>query len=67
MPAKASFNPKKIRNQKRAIGAIAITLLLLFTVLYFLGRISFLVWILADLVTAALANLLLRRIGRTPV
>ena len=67
MPAKVPFNPEKIRNQKRAIGVIAITLLLLFTVLAFLGWISFIVWVLADLVVAAVANLLLRRVGRTPI
>jgi len=67
MPAKASFNPEKTHNQKRAIGAIAVMLLLIFTVLYCLGWISFLVWILADLVTAVVANLLLRRIGRLPI
>ncbi len=67
MPAKVSFNPEKIRNQKRTIGAIAIALLLIFTVLAFLGWISFIVWVLADLVVAALANLLLRRVGRTPL
>jgi len=65
MPAKASFDPEKIRNQKRAIGIVAIALLLLFTVIAFLGWISFFVWVLADLVVAAVANLLLRRVGRT--
>jgi hypothetical protein len=67
MPVKVSFNPEKIRNQKRAIGAIAIALLLLFTVMALLGWISYIVWVLADLVVAAVANLLLRRVGRSPV
>lgn len=67
MPAKAPFNPEKIRNKKRVIGAIAIALLLVFTVLAFLGWISFIVWVLADLVVAAIANLLFRRVGRTPI
>ena len=67
MPAKVSFNPEKIRNQKRAIGVIAIALLLLFTVMALLGWISYIVWVLADLVVAAVANLLLRRVGRSPV
>ncbi len=67
MPAKVSFNPEKIRNQKRAIGVIAIALLLLFTVMSLLGWISYIVWVLADLVVAAVANLLLRRVGRSPV
>jgi len=67
MPAKVSFNPEKIRNKKRAIGVIAIALLLLFTVMALLGWISYIVWVLADLVVAAVANLLLRRVGRSPV
>jgi hypothetical protein len=67
MPGKVSFNPEKIRNRKRAIGAIAIALLLLFTVMALLGWISFIVWVLADLVVAGVANLLLRRVGRSPV
>jgi len=67
MPVKVSFNPEKIRNQKRAIGVIAIALLLLFTVMALLGWISYIVWVLADLVVAAVANLLLRRVGRSPV
>jgi nitrate reductase NapE component len=67
MPTRVPFNPEKIRNQKRAIGVIAIALLLLFTVIAFLGWISFIVWVLADLVVAAVANLLLRRVGRSPI
>ena len=64
MPAKTNFNPEKIRRRKRTIGIIAITLLLLFTVLALLQVISFIVWVLADLVVAGIANLLLRRVGR---
>jgi len=67
MPAKVPFNPEKIRNQKRAIGVIAIALLLLFTVMALLGWISYIVWVLADLVVAGVANLLFRRVGRSPV
>jgi hypothetical protein len=64
MPAKTNFNPEKIRQRKRTIGVIAIALLLLFTVLAFLQVISFIVWVLADLVVAGIANLLLRRVAR---
>lgn len=55
---------ENVRNKKRAVGVVAIALLLLFTALAFLGYIPFLVWIIADLVVAGIANLLLRRIGR---
>jgi nitrate reductase NapE component len=64
---KTDQNPEKIRNQKRAIGIIAIALLLVFTILAFLGQISFIVWVLADLIVAAIANLFLRRVGSRPL
>jgi nitrate reductase NapE component len=67
LPSKANYNPEKIRNQKRAIGIIAIALLILFTILAFLGQISFIVWVLADLVVAAVANLFLKRVGSRPL
>jgi cell division septal protein FtsQ len=63
MPA-SEYSSEKTRNKKRAIGAIAIMLLLFFTVLAFLGYIPFIIWIVADLVVAGIANLLLRRVGR---
>ncbi len=55
---------QKVRQTKRAIGAIAIALLLLFTVLALLGYIDFLVWIILDLVVALVANLLFRRLNK---
>ena len=64
MAPKTNVNPEKIRRRKRTIGIIAITLLLLFTVLAILQVISFIVWVLADLVVAGIANFLLRRVGR---
>lgn len=67
MPAKTGFNPEKIRQRKRAIGIIAVTLLLVITVLAILLHTNFVVWVLADLVVAGVANLLLRRVGRMPL
>jgi hypothetical protein len=67
MPAKKSLNPEKINQRKRTIGVIAITLLLVITGLAILMHISFLVWVVADLVVAAVANLLLRKVGKTPL
>ena len=64
MPAATNLAPDELRRRKRTIGLIAIALLLLFTVLALLGVISFIVWILADLAVALIANLLLRRVGR---
>ena len=63
MPA-TNLSPEKLRRRKRTIGIIAIALLLLFTVLALLGVISLIVWVLADLAVALIANLLLRRVGR---
>ena len=63
MPS-TELSPEKIRQRKRTIGIIAIALLLLFTVLALLGFISLIVWVLADLAVALIANLLLRRVGR---
>jgi hypothetical protein len=65
MPAKKSLNTEKINQRKRTIGVIAITLLLVITGLAIFMHISFLVWVVADLVVAAVANLLLRRVGKT--
>jgi hypothetical protein len=66
MPAKNSFNPQKIRRRKIAVGIIAVALLLVFTVLAILQFITFIEWVLGDLVVAGVANLLFKGIGRTP-
>jgi hypothetical protein len=52
---------------KRLIGAVAVALLLVFTVLAFLGYLPFLLWIALALMTWGAANLLLRRVGRKPL
>lgn len=67
MAPKTNVNLEKIRQRKRTIGVIAIILLLIITVLAIFLHISFLVWVVADLAVAAVANLLLRRVGRMPL
>jgi hypothetical protein len=67
MAPKTNVNLEKIRQRKRTIGVIAITLLLTITVLAIFLHISFLVWVVADLAVAAVANWLLRRVGRMPL
>jgi hypothetical protein len=57
-------NSRSVRRKKNAVGVVAIALLLFFTVLAFAGTLSFMEWIVADLVVAVVANLILRRIGR---
>jgi hypothetical protein len=67
MAPKTTVNFERIRQRKRTIGAIAIILLLTITVLAIFLHISYLVWVVADLAVAAVANLLLRRVGRMPL
>jgi hypothetical protein len=67
MAPKTNVNLEKIRQRKRTIGIIAVVLLLIITVLAILLQLSFLVWVIADLAVAAVANLLLRRVGRMPL
>ena len=67
MPEKKTVNLEKINQRKRTIGIIAITLLLVITGLAILLHVSFLIWVVADLIVAAVANLLLRQVGRTPL
>jgi hypothetical protein len=67
MAPKNNVNLERIRQRKRTIGVIAIILLLTITALAIFLHISFLVWVIADLAVAAVANLLLRRVGRMPL
>ncbi len=63
MPAN-TLASDEVRRKKRIVGAIAIVFLLFFTVLAVLQFISLIVWIIADLVVALIANFLFRRIRR---
>jgi hypothetical protein len=55
---------EEIRRKKNMVGIVAIVLLLVFTVLAISGLLPALVWIVADLVVALVANVILRRIGK---
>ena len=61
---KVTYDPDKVRKQKRIIGAIAITLLVIVTIIAIATQLGFIVWVLLDVVIAGVANLLLRRVGR---
>jgi hypothetical protein len=61
----SEYMAAKTRNKKRTIGAIAIIMLLIFTALAILNYIDFIVWVLADLIVAAVANILLKRVSAT--
>jgi len=52
------------RGEKRVVGAVAVALLLLFTVLAFIRVFSLLEWLIADVAVALVANLIFRTIGR---
>ena len=61
----ASFGSGLIAaRRKRVVGAVAVALLLMFTVLAFIRIFSLIEWLLADLVVALVANLILRGVGR---
>lgn len=54
----------ELRRKKNIVGIVAIVLLVVFTFLALLGILSGWGWVIADLIVAAVANLILRRIGR---
>jgi hypothetical protein len=51
-------------GSRKAIGVVAISLLVLFTIFGILRVFSFEEWLIADVVVALVANLALRVIGR---
>jgi hypothetical protein len=55
---------ESVRKKKRAVGAVAIVLLLVFTVLAFAQILSFIEWIVGDLVVALVANLIFKQLGK---
>jgi hypothetical protein len=54
-----------VRKTKNRIGMVAILLLVLFTILALVRVLSALEWIILDLIVALVANILLRRAGRS--
>jgi hypothetical protein len=67
MPTNAEVTNQKIQRQKKIVGAVAISLLILFSVLAFVAEVNWLVWLIADLIVAGVANLLFRRLNREPL
>lgn len=58
---------QNFQNKRRLVGAIAIILITIFFVLSFLEIIPWLVMLIADLIVWTVSNLILRRMGRTPL
>jgi hypothetical protein len=54
----------ELRRKKNIVGIVAIVLLIVFTFLALFGILSGWGWVIADLIVAAVANLILRRIGK---
>ncbi len=54
------------RRIRRAVGAAAIILILIFTALAFTGYFNFYEWIIAALVVWVVANLIFRRYRKPP-
>lgn len=57
-------NPIKRIMIKKVVGLIAITLIVIFTVLAVIGLFSFLEWILAEITVAVIANIIFRAVGK---
>jgi len=64
MDASSGSGLASARRTRRTVGAVAIALLLLFTVLAFVRIFSLLEWLIGDLAVALVANLIFRRVGR---
>jgi hypothetical protein len=64
---KQEIDYAKIQRKKRLIGAIAVILLIIITVLAIAYALNFIVWAILDLIVAGIANLLLRRVSKEPL
>jgi len=62
---KPIYNAEKVQKQKKTIGTIAVTLLITVMILSLIFKLSIIVWIPISLVIFAVANLLMRKIGKT--
>jgi len=60
----AENKPIKGGRPKRVVGLIAIALIVVFTILGIAGVLSFVVWILAELAVALIANMIFRRLDK---
>jgi len=60
MSATESAKPVKRGGSKRIVGLIAIALVIVFTILFTIGILSFLEWIVAEILVALLANVIFR-------
>jgi hypothetical protein len=60
MSATESAKPLKRGESKKVVGLIAIALVIVFTILFTIGILSFIEWIVAEILVALIANIVFR-------
>jgi uncharacterized membrane protein YbhN (UPF0104 family) len=62
----ATESPKLVKKSriKKVVGLIAIALVVVFTILAILDVLSFLEWILAEIIVAVIANVIFRMVDK---
>jgi len=62
----ATKSPKPVKRSriKRVIGLIAVALIVMFTILFMLGTLSFIGWILSEITVTLIANILFRMVDK---
>jgi len=64
MGATKSAKPIKRGGSKKIAGSIAIALVIVFTILFTIGTLSFIEWIVAEILVALIANVIFRVANR---
>jgi hypothetical protein len=64
MSATRSAKPGKRDGSKKVVGLIAIVLVIVFTMLFTIGILSFIEWIVAEILVALIANIIFRVVNK---
>lgn len=64
MSTTKSPKPVKRSRIKRVVGLIAVALIVMFTILFMLGILSFIGWILSEITVTLIANILFRMVDK---
>ena len=62
--ATRNLKPVKRSRMKRVVGLIAIALIVVFTILATRGILSFIEWILSEIMVALIANIIFRTVDK---
>jgi hypothetical protein len=65
--SKVTHSPERTQKQKKTIGAIAIILLAIVMIIAIIIPLNFYIWVPISLAIFGAANLIMRRIGKTPI